>query len=90
MEGSDSKLSGSKVWADDFGSATASRPDHLPHELKQALLQHDLVDELFLHVYRVAVGKGKRVFPDRIDARFKLASAHPYPTGVVGLSYTKP
>jgi len=29
------------------------------------------------------------VFPDRIDAKFTLASAHPYPTGVIGLSYTK-
>ena len=58
-------------------------------QLVQALLQHDLVDELFLHVYPVALGKGKRVFPDRIAAKFKLASAQPYPTGVVGLSYTR-
>jgi len=58
-------------------------------QLVHALLQHDLVDELFLHVYPIALGKGKRVFPDRIDARFKLASAHPYPTGVIGLGYTK-
>jgi dihydrofolate reductase len=58
-------------------------------DLVHALLQHDLVDELFLHVYPIALGQGKRVFPDRIDAKFKLASAHPYPTGVVGLSYIK-
>ncbi len=58
-------------------------------QLVHALLQHDLIDELFLHVHPVALGKGKRVFPDRIDAKFKLASAHPYPTGVVGLSYTR-
>jgi dihydrofolate reductase len=57
-------------------------------QLVHALLQHDLVDELFLHVYPIALGKGKRVFPDRIDAKFKLASAHPYPTGVVGLHYS--
>jgi len=49
-----------------------------------------VVDELFLHVYPIALlGKGKRVFPDRIEAKFKLASAHPYPTGVGGLSYIK-
>ena len=58
-------------------------------QLVHALLQHDLIDELFLHVYPIALGKGKRVFPDRIDAKFKLASAHPYPTGVVGLSYIR-
>jgi dihydrofolate reductase len=58
-------------------------------QLLHALLQHDLVDELLLTVYPVAVGKGKRVFPDRIDTKFKLASAHPYPTGVLGLSYTR-
>ena len=58
-------------------------------QLVHALLQHELIDELFLHVYPIAVGKGKRVFPDRIDAKFKLASAHPYPTGVVGLNYTR-
>src|SRR5439155_1885778 len=30
-------------------------------QLVHALLQHDLVDELFLHVYPIALGKGKRV-----------------------------
>ena len=58
-------------------------------QLVHALLQHDLVDELLLTVYPIAVGKGKRVFPDCVDTQFKLASAHPYPTGVVGLSYTR-
>jgi len=58
-------------------------------QLVHALLQHDLVDELLLTVYPIALGKGKRVFPDRIDAKFKLVSAHPYPTGVLGLSYTR-
>ena len=58
-------------------------------QLVHALLQHDLVDELFLHVYPVALGKGKRVFPDRVDAKLKLQSATPYPTGVVGLDYIR-
>ncbi|MGE5802125.1 MAG: dihydrofolate reductase family protein [Gemmatimonadota bacterium] len=58
-------------------------------QLLHALLEHDLVDELFLHVYPIALGKGKRVFPDRVDAAFKLRSAKPYPTGVVGLDYTR-
>jgi dihydrofolate reductase len=58
-------------------------------QLVHALLQHDLVDELFLHVYPVALGKGKRVFPDRVDTKLKLKSATPYPTGVVGLDYVR-
>lgn len=58
-------------------------------QLVHALLQHDLVDELLLHVYPIALGKGKRVFPDRVDTKLKLKSATPYPTGVVGLHYIR-
>jgi len=59
-------------------------------QLVHALIADDLVDELFLHVYPLALGRGKRVFPATgIDRRFKLVKATPYPTGVVGLSYTR-
>jgi len=59
-------------------------------QLVHALLEHDLVDELYLHVYPVAFGRGKRVFPEAgIDLRFTLAQTTPYPTGVVGLRYTR-
>ncbi|MEO8698956.1 MAG: dihydrofolate reductase family protein [Kofleriaceae bacterium] len=59
-------------------------------QLVHALLEHDLVDELYLHVYPVAFGRGKRVFPDTgIDRRFALAKSTPYPTGVVGLHYKR-
>ena len=74
-----------KLKAESGGNIVTDGSSQLVH----ALLQHDLIDELFLRVYPVALGKGKRVFPDRIDAKFKLASAHPYPTGVVGLSYSR-
>jgi hypothetical protein len=48
------------------------------------------VDELYLHVYPLALGRGKRVFPDTgIDRRFALAKAMPYPTGAVLLHYTR-
>jgi hypothetical protein len=41
-------------------------------------------------VYPLALGRGKRVFPATgIDRRFALAKATPYPTGVVGLHYTR-
>jgi dihydrofolate reductase len=59
-------------------------------QLVHALIEHDLVDELFLHVYPVALGAGKRVFPQAgIDRRFTLTTAKPYPTGVVGLHYKR-
>ena len=59
-------------------------------QLVHALIEHDLVDELYLHVYPLALGSGKRVFPDGdAIARFTLVKATPYPTGVVGLHYTR-
>jgi dihydrofolate reductase len=58
-------------------------------QLVHTLLEHDLVDELFLHVYPLALGRGKRVFPDDGLRRFTLAQTTPYPTGVVGLRYTR-
>ncbi|HEU0036191.1 MAG TPA: dihydrofolate reductase family protein [Kofleriaceae bacterium] len=58
--------------------------------LVHTLLDHDLVDELYLHVYPLALGGGKRVFPaSGVDRRFTLVTATPYPTGVVGLHYTR-
>lgn len=60
-------------------------------ELVHALIEHDLVDELYLHVYPLALGRGKRVFPEGSGAlkKFQLAKATPYTTGVVGLHYTR-
>ncbi|HEU4730996.1 MAG TPA: dihydrofolate reductase family protein [Kofleriaceae bacterium] len=59
-------------------------------QLVHALLENDLVDELYLDVFPLTLGRGKRVFPATgIDRRFALASATPYPTGVVGLHYTR-
>ena len=53
------------------------------------LLANDLVDELHLLVYPITVGGGKRLFADGKSARFVLREATPYPTGVVGLHYTR-
>jgi dihydrofolate reductase len=58
-------------------------------QLVHALLDHDLVDELHLHVYPLSLGSGKRVLPDGLNAKFSLMSAVPYPTGVVGLHYAR-
>jgi dihydrofolate reductase len=59
-------------------------------QLVHAMIEHDLVDELILHVYPVAFGTGKRLFPATgLDQRFSLVKATPYPTGVVGLRYRR-
>jgi len=58
-------------------------------QLLHALLAADLVDELHLTVYPLTLGSGKRVIPARLHLTFDLTSAKPYPTGVVGLHYTR-
>jgi dihydrofolate reductase len=58
-------------------------------QLVHALLAHDLVDELYLHVYPVSVGSGKRVLPSGLHTTFALKAAKPYPSGVVGLHYAR-
>ena len=60
-------------------------------QLCHLLFEHDLIDEVYLHVYPLALGKGKRLFPDgcALDRKLKLVSATPYPTGVVGLRYQR-
>ena len=58
-------------------------------QLVHALIAHDLVDELHLLVFPITLGSGKRVLPSGVHATFALASATPYPSGVVGLRYTR-
>jgi dihydrofolate reductase len=58
-------------------------------QLVHTLIEHDLVDELYLHVYPIVLGRGKRVFPET-DRKYELVEAKPYPTGVVGLRYRRP
>jgi dihydrofolate reductase len=58
-------------------------------QLVHALLEADLVDELHLLVYPLTLGSGKRVLPSGLYSTFELLSAKPYPTGVVGLHYSR-
>ena len=58
-------------------------------QLVHDLLAHDLVDELHILLYPLAVGGGKRLFPEGTHATFDLVEAKSYPTGVVGLHYTR-
>ena len=58
-------------------------------QLVHAMLAHDLVDELHLLVYPLVLGKGKKVLPEGVTAKFDLVSSKPYPSGVVGLHYAR-
>jgi dihydrofolate reductase len=58
-------------------------------QLVHTLLAEDLVDELHLLLYPLAVGGGKRLFPEGVHTSFKLVEAKPFPSGVVGLNYTR-
>lgn len=58
-------------------------------QLVHALLAADLVDELHLVLYPITLGTGKRVLPNGVHSTFRLKSAKPYPTGVVGLHYER-
>ncbi len=58
-------------------------------QLVHALLAEDLVDELHLLVYPLVLGSGKRLLPTGVHTTFRLAAATPYPTGVVGLHYSR-
>lgn len=63
---------------------------HGSTQLIQLLLQHDLVDELWLKIYPVTLGKGKRLFGDgTIPAGFKLKECKSSPSGVIIASYVR-
>ena len=55
--------------------------------LVQMLMQHHLVDRYRLLVYPVVVGKGKRLFKERIPATLKLLESQSFSSGVVALVY---
>jgi dihydrofolate reductase len=57
-------------------------------QLVHTLIENDLVDELHLLLYPLALGGGKTLFPRGKHASFTLDSAKTYPSGVVGLHYT--
>jgi dihydrofolate reductase len=59
------------------------------HELVHTLLKNDLVDGLHILLYPVILGGGKRLLPEGARLGFKLTSAKPYPSGVVGLHYER-
>jgi dihydrofolate reductase len=58
-------------------------------QLVQTLLAHDLVDELHLLLYPLALGGGKSIFPAGVLCKFAFKEATSYPSGVVGLLYAR-
>lgn len=58
-------------------------------QLVPLLLAHGLVDDLYIHLYPVSLGGGKRIFPDGARCDLALVSAAPYATGVVRLHYQR-
>lgn len=58
--------------------------------LIQTLLKNDLVDELWLKIFPVTLGKGKRLFAEgTIPAAFELMESKTSPTGVIVATYKR-
>lgn len=56
----------------------------------QTLLKHDLVDELWLKIFPITLGKGKRLFAEGTAvAGFTLREAKTSPRGVIVASYER-
>ena len=58
--------------------------------LVQTLLKYDLVDELWLKIFPITLGSGKRLFTEgTIPAAFTLIESKTSPTGVIVVSYRR-
>ena len=63
---------------------------HGSGNLIQTLLRHDLVDELWLKIFPLTLGPGKRLFADgTIPAAFALQEYKTSPKGVIIVSYQR-
>ncbi len=59
-------------------------------KLVQLLLQNDLVDELWLKIHPLTLGKGKKLFDDGpIPAAFTLTESTVTPSGVIIANYKR-
>jgi len=59
-------------------------------KLVQLLLKHDLVDEFWLNIHPVTLGKGKKLFDDSaIPAAFTLVESTATPKGVIMVNYKR-
>lgn len=56
----------------------------------QTLLEHDLVDELWLKIFPITLGTGKRLFGEgTIPVAFKLTDSQVSPSGVIVVKYER-
>jgi len=63
---------------------------HGSGKLIRTLMQHDLVDELWLKIFPITLGIGKRLFAEgTIPAAFKLSSSKVSPSGVIIANYER-
>jgi dihydrofolate reductase len=63
---------------------------HGSGNLIQTLLEHDLVDELWLKIFPITLGRGKRLFAEgTIPAGFKLIESEVSPSGVIVATYVR-
>ncbi len=63
---------------------------HGSANLIQTLLKHDLVDELWLKIFPITLGSGKRLFGEgTTPAAFKVLDSKTLPAGVIIASYTR-
>ncbi|SKB34865.1 dihydrofolate reductase family protein [Daejeonella lutea] len=59
-------------------------------ELVQLLLKHELVDEFWLNIHPLVLGKGKRLFNDQaVPAAFELVESQVTPSGVIMVNYRR-
>lgn len=63
---------------------------HGSGNLIQTLLKHDLVDELWLKIFPITLGTGKRLFAEgAIPAGFELMECRTSPKGVIVVSHAR-
>jgi dihydrofolate reductase len=63
---------------------------HGSGNLIQTLLKNDLVDELWLKIYPITLGSGKRLFAEgTIPAAFELTDSKISPSGVIIANYKR-
>jgi dihydrofolate reductase len=59
-------------------------------KLTQLLLKHDLVDELWLKIYPLTLGQGKKIFDDgTIPAALTLTESTITPSGIIVANYKR-
>lgn len=59
-------------------------------DLLQTLMQHDLIDELWLKIYPLTLGSGKRLFADgTIPAAFRVTESIVGSSGVIAVNYAR-